>query len=512
VQALKELEHVFPPASALYRAMSWWQAQPDTTGDMKRAAAEFFGGEHNMPREEDEERAPDMWRFTEWYMIDRETAQGGSPVARYAAQVGADEREQLAGLLESRHNAWRVARAAEGEVELTPMGGGTGLVVVDENLARDARMGEWIIGRIYPWEGAWMPSLSLFFVPGLNEPPGLKEMDALVAQRIFFDAQSALTQDPEAAAAELAEALVSHGVKLEIAALREMAGRHDSVEGFIAAFSEAAGTALIEDSESQLADSTRLGALLTNLWYHAPQEGLGGRSPAEVDAGAEDAIVEVVEALFDALAQEDESAVLQCLYPEGEVALVYDMWGWAGLRLITDWNGPTPDREVTLTGPDMGAMGVEVRWKGPQGTRGATVWLVEHLQGWGVVESVPELESEEAVNPQFLLAQDKGQTPPWRGAAPDPVEQKLRNSIAARKLPMLDQAAMIKAWRMTASLASRDPGQPEAWAAAVETMFRAMLEQDISTKQVADFYGANKSLVKERFQVLAEAFNQQAVE
>lgn len=511
MQSLKVLEDVFPPASLLYRAMSWWQHRPEAPADMKAAAAEFFGA-GAAPDEADEARAPDMWRFTEWYMLDRAAAGGEPPVVRYASQAAADERDTLNGLLDSRHDAWRVARTTDEEVELSPLSGGDRVVVVDANLARDARVGEWIVGRLYPWEGTWLPSLSLFFVPGMEEPTGLARMDALTAQRIFFDAQAALGLAPEVAAAELEQALASHRVTLDLAALRRMAGEHDSVEGFIAAFSEAAGTAMLEDAEGALAASTRLGALLTNLWYHTPQEGLGGRSPAEADASAEGAILEAVEGLFAAIAAQDEAAALRHMVPEGEVALVYDLWGWPGLRLITDWDGPTAGRSVTLTGPDMGAMGVEVRWDGPTGLRGATVWAVEHPAGWGVVESVPELESAEVVNAAFLAAQDKGQTPPWRGPAPEAVEQKLRNSVAARKLPMLDQAAMIKAWRMTAAIAHRDPGQPEAWAAAVEAMFRAMLEQDLSPKQVADFYGADKKLVRERFQMLAEAFNQQAGE
>lgn len=511
MQSLKVLEDVFPPASALYRAMSWWQLQPEAPADMKAAAAEFFGGAEHMPDEADEERTPDMWRFTEWYMLER-SAQGQPPVVRYAEQAGADEREALQGLLESRHDAWRVARTADEEVELAPLGGGEAVVVADANLARDARLGEWIVGRLYPWEGGWLPSLSLFFVPGMEEPTGLAGLTALMAQRIFFDAQSALNLDPEAAARELMQTLERLGVTTSLDALRKQASEHDSVEAFVRAFGETAGDAVVEGGEGALAESTRIGALLTNLWYHTPQEALGGKSPAEADAVAEGAIAEAVEGLFDALATQNEAEALKHLTPEGEAALVYDLWGWPGLRLITDWAGPTPHREVALTGPDMGAMGVEVTWDGPEGRRGATVWVIEHPAGWGVVESVPELEGDQVVNPAFLLAQDKGQTPEWRGPAPDAVEQKLRNSIAARKLPMLDQAAMIKAWRMTAEIARRDPGSPEAWAAAVEAMFRAMLEQDLSPKQVAGFYGADKGLVKERFQLLAETFNQQAHE
>jgi hypothetical protein len=215
----------------------------------------------------------------------------------------------------------------------------------------------------------------------------------------------------------------------------------------------------------------------------------------------------LVAELFAATAAEDAERLLAILEPEGEVALMYDVWGWPGVRMMTDWGTAAKDPRVVSLNPDMGAVSAQVLWSHPEGERATTLWFYPAESGWKLVEAVPELD-DGPVNPAFAAAQDKGITPPYRDAAPDVVEEKLRRSIAGRKLPLLDQGTILKAWRMTKGKAMRDASNPEAWAAAVEAFFYDTAGIEVSLAQVADTYGAKKALVKERVEVLSETFNQ----
>lgn len=412
----QDVAKILPPAAALERALTWWMTQPGGDVAITRGAETFFGGLGNVPLEGEDEHAVDMIRFLEWYLLEEQQEGGHTVVERYGHRAGADDAEAVADLVANRHDRWVVKFVEAPKLTVAPASGGASITVTNRDLARDATVGEHLVGRFYRWQGEWLPSVSLFFLPAEEMPDTASApLDALTAQRRFF------MVDP--AEAEQFQALVDQ--------------------------------------------------------------------------------------LFTAVGAEDEAALKALLEPEGEVALVYDVWGWPGVRLLTDWGTKAAEPRVFAMEPDMGAMRTEIAWKDAQGDRGTTLWWYHAGETWRLVEAMPELE-DGPVNPAFAAAQDKGATPAWRAEAPDPVEDKLRKSLAARKLAMLDQGTMIKAWRMTSPKVMRDPYQPEAWAAAVEAFFYESAQMAYSMNQVADTYGAKKSLVKERFEVLAEAFNQLA--
>lgn len=505
------LEQIFPPAADLYRILAWWQAQPGGTDVFEQGAAEFFGSVGLMPLEADEAQAPEMIRFLEWVLLDR-PVEGSTPAERYAAEAPEAERERLRELLASRHAAWQVASVAGNRLTLSPWRDGEAITVTEPNLASDAHPGEWIVGRFYPWQGTWIPSIALFFMPlGAEERFPSYPIDALLAQRAFFMALAAEDLDPIAAASELEGYLARYQPALGLERLRAIAAEAESPEALLQRlYAGGEGRALLVESEREHpATAIKIGTLINNLWAHTPTPRLEGRSPVEADAASEEALLGALDAFFDAIAREDEPALARAIDPDGELAVVFDLWGWPGLRLLTDWGAATGERTVLGIDFDMGALRTALSWQGPDGPRGATVWFVERPEGFLAAEAVPELEEQAVASPAFAAAQEKGVTPAWRAEAADPVEKKLRAAIAARKLPMLDQATMIKAWRLSAPIAERDTSAPEAWAAAVEAYFRTSLGQPVTTAQVADMYGAKKGLVKERFQALGEALNQE---
>ncbi|HEY9721090.1 MAG TPA: hypothetical protein V6D47_03705 [Oscillatoriaceae cyanobacterium] len=482
------LDTAFPPIAALHRLRAWFEAQPGGSDTLREAANAFFSG-----RETDEPL--DALRFEEWALLDRDDA-----AARFAEATQSP-------LLASRHGLWEVERLEPARVHLREAV--TGDRVVASATAMNPELmavGQALLGRFYQWQNEWLPSPTLIHVESLGlEPELLHGLDALGVQQTL-QATTLVELSAEEGRRALETELAARSLALPLADLVAMAERFEEPTEFLeSAFARLNALGLPENAITR----TRFAMLLSNLWYHTPREALGGRAPAEVDAERESSLEQAIEALFDGIGRQDEAA-LALLDSESELALVYDLWGWPGLRLLTDWGEKATGLEILSLDEDLGAMRAELAWTGRRGDeRGATVWFTESPEGWQAVEAVAELE-DGPVSAAYAAAQDKGVLPDWQAPASDEVERKLRNALSARKLPMLDQATMIKAWRMTRALAEHDRSYPEAWAAAVEAMFRASLGQDLSPGQVAEMYGAKKSLVKERFQAISEALNQHA--
>ena len=235
----QDVAKVFPPAPTLEKVLTWWMGQPDGDVALTRAAATFFGGLGNVPLEAEEERAVDMLRFMEWYLLDEQLEAGDTVVSRYASLAPDAEKAALEDLQATRHDRWVVKFVEMPKLTVAPLGGGASITVTSPDLARDAAVGEQIVGRFYRWQDTWLPSVTLFFLPASEQPEAAGgSLSALEAQQTFF------MVDPEEAAA------------------------------------------------------------------------FNG----------------LVERFFKAVAAQDEAEFLSLVEPEGEVALVYDVWGWPGVR------------------------------------------------------------------------------------------------------------------------------------------------------------------------------------
>ncbi|MDB5097577.1 MAG: hypothetical protein JWM80_1998 [Cyanobacteria bacterium RYN_339] len=213
---------------------------------------------------------------------------------------------------------------------------------------------------------------------------------------------------------------------------------------------------------------------------------------------------DVAERFFAAIAAQDEAAVGALTYPESGFALVYDMWGWPGLRLYSTGDGEVPAPKVTAVTPMQDGMaGIEVRWDAPEGQRGATLYGRRGDDGWRLFDLRPTFGDYTAS--AFMEAEQRGIRLPWRGDAPDPVEQKIRNAVAARKATLDRQRGHVHYWRMVrGNEATADRSQPEAWAAAVDAVFTAHEGRTPQLNDVANSYGAKKATVKARMETLEQ--------
>lgn len=195
---------------------------------------------------------------------------------------------------------------------------------------------------------------------------------------------------------------------------------------------------------------------------------------------------------FEAVAGRNEATIRELTYPQSGFALIYDLWGWAGLEL---YGGTLKSPQVTKVSelqPGMAA--VEVQAEG----LGATLYTRE--------ERIFDLRPlwGEHVSAAFEEAEQRGVRLPWRGPAPDPVEQKIRNSLAARQATLDRQRGHVHYWRLVReNEATGDRSQPEAWAAAVEAVFQQHEGRVPQLNDVANAYGAKKAAVKARMETLA---------
>jgi hypothetical protein len=194
---------------------------------------------------------------------------------------------------------------------------------------------------------------------------------------------------------------------------------------------------------------------------------------------------------FEALAKQDEAEIEALSYPQSGFHLIYDLWGWPGLAL---YGGSLTQPQVTKVSElQPGTAAVEVQAE----SLGATLYTRE-----GQIFDLRPVWGEH-VSSAFEEAEQRGVRLAWRGPAPDPVEQKIRNSLAARQATLDRQRGHVHYWRMVReNEATGDRSQPEAWAAAVEAVFQQHEGRVPQLNEVANAYGARKATVKTRMEML----------
>src|SRR5689334_4965359 len=120
----QDVAKVFAPAATLERVLTWWMRQPGADLALTKSAEHFFGGLGNVPLETEEERAVDMLRFLEWYLLDESTEAGDTVLARYAAQASESEKTELDDLASARHDRWVVKFVESPKLTVAPVAGG----------------------------------------------------------------------------------------------------------------------------------------------------------------------------------------------------------------------------------------------------------------------------------------------------------------------------------------------------------------------------------------------------
>lgn len=216
-------------------------------------------------------------------------------------------------------------------------------------------------------------------------------------------------------------------------------------------------------------------------------------------------LIAMADRLWQAIQAEDETALAALLVPGQQLWLVWDLWGWPGLQLITGWSADARNQEVVFDGHTDTAPTLSLRWEIGSGKRRAVILSARTGDEEPLfLEALPSDAGAE-IAPALIAAMKEGRTPAWRAAPPDLTEGKLRQAIVARRYPMENQMAIINTWRQLAPLLAIAEGKPDAWAAAVEGGYWQNHGREMTLTQMAGLYGAHKGEVKRCFSAIVAA-------
>lgn len=215
----------------------------------------------------------------------------------------------------------------------------------------------------------------------------------------------------------------------------------------------------------------------------------------------------LVRHLFEAIAAADEAALPALLVPGEQTDIMWQLWGFPGLRLILGWQDTrVPDFTVEELPWEQGFGLLAVRWEAPPGARHeASLWLTREPTA-RFYRVVAESRGTGKREPAFEAAMIEGRLPPWRAEAPDLVEAKLRKAMVARRYGLDAQTVILRLWREMRPLIPDPSKAPEAWAAAIEGAYWGTRGRQMSPAEMADLYGARKSTVKQYVDQLNNAF------
>ncbi len=124
-------------------------AEPRFQGEIARAEREFFGANPAVRLDADVVRGTNAARFSEWYLLERDSELLGDVPARLLSWPAALEDI----LLESRVGVYMVQRVAQDELLVQDLDDGTQLEVAPiqgANVQADICAGDLLVGRLYP--------------------------------------------------------------------------------------------------------------------------------------------------------------------------------------------------------------------------------------------------------------------------------------------------------------------------------------------------------------------------
>jgi hypothetical protein len=251
-----------------------------------------------------------------------------------------------------------------------------------------------------------------------------------------------------------------------------------------------------------------------------------------------------VEKLIEGTLDEDDPSVAALLVPGGEAAALHDLFGYVVFDILLK----------TVLGRDQLAVTraiqtergryvyIEFVWPDPDAADGAytaadlvTVQLQRHQGIWRIVSVNPaaanlpltearargvlatsgdpdgQLPQEPWILPVSLLAGNL-QLPLRDGAVEDAVEERLLPGLQARNYGVLSLLAGRRLWRDFKAEATPEPGQPAAWAAAVEFILSEQNLRETTQAAVGKQYAVSLTALLPRIRQIKESLGVQGVD
>ncbi|MFN3432235.1 MAG: LamB/YcsF family protein, partial [Candidatus Sericytochromatia bacterium] len=182
-----------PYLDTVYRwaeAQSW--CQPELEAGWKFYAQPGPQDAPGLPDAKDPDAHDRLLRFWSWFALERKLGEGDRPIDRFLAahakDLTAEGRATYEGLARSVFGAFKVAKTMPGRlVVLEGLAEGDAHSIPDRALANELQKGDLVVGRLYPFQDAYLADPDVH-IGDMHEAPPARRITAPEAEAEYYTA------------------------------------------------------------------------------------------------------------------------------------------------------------------------------------------------------------------------------------------------------------------------------------------------------------------------------------
>lgn len=487
-----------PYLDTLYR---WVEAQPWCEAELAVAWPSFLPpGTKDappLPDTQDPDLHDRVLRFWAWFTLDRHVSGTAErPIDRFLNAVQRDlTREGKAaydGLRKTLYGTFRV-HVKFRIASLEALGAGHRYTLVSGPLADELQHGDLVVGRLYPFENAYLADPDVHIGHMQEAPEGRLDAPAVEARyyAAMVPAKGPVMDVLDALLMQIDSPLTADDV---FEMIREATTLDALVEEF---FSSPA----YKLRYLHLRDRSLLDELLQELWDTS-----GPLQDADLAPADATALARTVREALRAIAEADTQAIEKLADPKGFLPLYLDLYGIRGLQRLADVAGGAPGTAVRTRHqllPKDGGIFTTLTW-GKEGDKHAAGMVAYGTPAgqWRIADLSPP----ENAGPALLMAFDRAQHLGWGEAEPrDPVEGLLRKAVVDVGYSVHDTIDLFRLWRDFMRAANPDLAQPAIWAAGVELADSRYRNENLDVKVLSKSYGVMPRAIESAADQIDEA-------
>lgn len=470
-----------PYLDTLYR---WTEAQPWCDAELPAAWQAFQpkGVEAPpLPDVTDPDLHDRVLRFWAWFSLDRPITGGTDrPVDRFLAahqrDLTREGKEAYEGLKKTVFGTFKV-HVKFRMASLEALGAGHRYTLTPGPLAEELQAGDLVVGRLYPFEGAYLADPDVHIGHMQESPEG--RLDAAAAEGRYFAAMV----PAKGPVMDVLDALLMQ-IDSPITAddVFEMIRESESLDALLNDLFSAPAYKL---RYLHLRDRSLLDELLQELWDTS-----GPLQDAELAPADATALARIVREVLRAIAESDHATVLKLADPKGFLPLYLDLYGMKSLQRLADVVGGAPATAIRTRHqllPKDGGIFTTLTW-GKDGDK-HTAGMVAYGTPDGSWR-ISDLSPPEGAGPALVMAFDRAQHLGWGDVpARDEVEGLLRKAVLDVGYSVHDTVDLFRLWRDFKAAESPDISQPAIWAAGIELADSRYRNENLDVKVLAKSYG-----------------------
>ncbi|MNS40819.1 hypothetical protein D3C72_731510 [compost metagenome] len=473
-----------PYLDTVYRwaeAQGW--CQPELETGWKFFAQPGPQDAPGLPDAKDPDAHDQLLRFWSWFALERKLSEGDRPIDRFLAAHAKDltdeGRATYEGLGRSVFGAFKVAKTMPGRlVVLEGLAEGDAYSIPDRALANELQKGDLVVGRLYPFQDAYLADPDIH-IGDMHEAPPARRITAPEAEAEYY---AAMVPSKGHVMDVIDALLVQIDSPLTADDVFEMIKQAASLEAFL---DEVYAAPLYKLRYLHMRDRSLLDELLQELWDTA-----GPLQDAQLDTEDALALTRTVRQALKAIAEGDLEALRPLLTPKGFLPMYLEIFGMRGIQRLSDVMDGVPATGVRAKHqllPKDGGIFTTASWG--QGAERHAAGLVSHKTTDGTWQ-VSDVAPAEPAPPAVMRAFEKASHLGWaEGNAPDPVEARLRAAVVEVGYSVHDAIDLFRLWRDFKQATDPDLSQPGIWAAGVELADSRYRNEDVDIKALAKSYG-----------------------